>query len=1183
MTPLQLKRLEAYGFKSFADKIEIEFNKGITAIVGPNGSGKSNITDAIRWVLGEQNIRNLRGLKSEDIIFAGSVARHALGVAEVSLVFDNDGELPVDFKEVQVTRRLFRSGESEFYINKARCRLKDIYELFADTGLGHDGMSIIGQNRMDEILNSKPEERRLFFEETAGITKYRTRKRESMRKLDETEQNLLRVTDIIHEIEHQLGPMGVQAEKTRRYNALQQEYKDCRLTGIYRSYEKLKQESEKQEQQRKDCQDQEVGAKTAVQVAEAKKEELDKKQLEIEKSMQALSEKNNALRTRMEDLSSELKMLEERRRQGDAARARIAEQKNRLEGEAAVAEKDIVQLSDEKTARQQEFSAAEERLEREKDKAAVLGSRIKEQKEAWKKLTEAGQSGQQSLMEKQNELSLLERDLQGHEETQAARQKQQEEGSSLLQSLQEEAAAAAEKLQQIASEGQKLVDQRSAGEEERRSLAAELEKTQQRQRELQQQQSVLENKLHILKNMQQAYDGFGRAAKTVLRSHEGWRSGVCGAVAELFDVPQQYITAIEIALGGSVQNVVTSDTDTAKHAIEFLKRERAGRVTFLPLSELVAHRPQNGPELREPGILGYASTLVGVEPQYQKIADFLLGRTLVADTLEHGLALAKKQGYRSRIVTLEGELLNPGGSLSGGSRPHKEAGFLSRSGEIRELEQKLAGLQHDLPELRDRAAALQDQQESCAAELHKTEEALQQMMVHQAELRVSQDKLQADIQERQAGLKELQKQAEAQQSSFAAAQKKRIEAAHALQAMETAQAELQKKLAAAEDELDDMEQDAEDLAKFVQDCSLKKVVLEQETLRCHERLLLRQRELARTQETIAKSVQEQQELEEGLRTGGQRLQELQEQSRELQTAYDAGASEQKKLYEDKMAGLVESQNNDKAARTAAAALNRLQQKLHELELAMTEVQFRQGQCEESLREEYGLTTEQAALRVLSLSEAALKDKMQELNAELEDLGQVNPNAVTEYEEAQKRHEFMQKQSEDLIKARENLVNILHEMDVTMARQFKSAFVKIDEYFRDIFQKLFGGGSAELLLTDERNVLESGVEILVQLPEKKRQNLTALSGGERALTVIALLFSFLRYKPSPFSVLDEIDAPLDEANISRFCSFLRDFSENTQFIVVTHRKGTMEAADVMYGVTIEDAGVSKVISVRLDEV
>ena len=284
-----------------------------------------------------------------------------------------------------------------------------------------------------------------------------------------------------------------------------------------------------------------------------------------------------------------------------------------------------------------------------------------------------------------------------------------------------------------------------------------------------------------------------------------------------------------------------------------------------------------------------------------------------------------------------------------------------------------------------------------------------------------------------------------------------------------------------------------------------------------------------------------------------------------------------------MAGLVESQNNDKAARTAAAALNRLQQKLHELELAMTEVQFRQGQCEESLREEYGLTTEQAALRVLSLSEAALKDKMQELNAELEDLGQVNPNAVTEYEEAQKRHEFMQKQSEDLIKARENLVNILHEMDVTMARQFKSAFVKIDEYFRDIFQKLFGGGSAELLLTDERNVLESGVEILVQLPEKKRQNLTALSGGERALTVIALLFSFLRYKPSPFSVLDEIDAPLDEANISRFCSFLRDFSENTQFIVVTHRKGTMEAADVMYGVTIEDAGVSKVISVRLDEV
>ena len=1183
MTSLQLKRLEAYGFKSFADKIEIEFNTGITAVVGPNGSGKSNITDAIRWVLGEQNIRNLRGLKSEDIIFAGSVTRHASGVAEVSLVFDNDGELPVDFKEVQVTRRLFRSGESEFYINKARCRLKDIYELFADTGLGHDGMSVIGQNRMDEILNSKPEERRLFFEETAGITKYRTRKRESMRKLDETEQNLLRVTDIIHELAHQLGPMETQAEKTRHYNVLQQEYKDCRLTGIYRSYESLQQESEKQEQQKKECLDQEIGAKTAVQLAEARKEELAKKQLEIEKSMQALSEKNNVLRTRMEDLSSESNRLEERKRQLDAARVRILAQKNRLNEDVAGAEKEIVQLSTEKDKHQQELDTADERLACEKQKASALGTRIKAQKDAWQKLTEEVQSGQQSLMEKQNELSLLERDLQGHEENQAVRQQQQEEGRSAICGLQQESGDIAEQLKQIASKGQSLLEQRSAAEEERDKLAANLITMQQRRQELQQKQSVLQNKLHILKNMQQAYDGFGRSAKTVLASHEAWRSGVCGAVAELLEVPKQYITAIEIALGGSVQNVVTKDTDTARHAIEFLKRERAGRVTFLPLSSLVAHRPQAGPELRAPGILGYASNLVGVQPQYQKIADFLLGRTLVADTLEHGLALAKKQGHRSRIVTLEGELLNPGGSLSGGSRPHKEAGFLSRSGEINELVQQLSGLRQELPEIEQNTVALEEKQEACAVQLRQTEESLQQLLVHQAELRVSQEKLQSDLGQRTKALQELQAQAEVQQSSFAAAQQKRIEAVHALQDLETTQAELKNKLTTATDDLDDLEQDAEDLAKFVQDCSLKKVVLEQETLRFHERLLLRQRELVRAQEAIAKSSQEQKELEENFTAGGQRLHELQEQSQQLQAAYEAGTSEQKKLYEDKMAELVDSQDNDKIVRTASAALSKLQQKLHELELAMTEVRFRQGQCEETLREEYGLTTGQAAGHVMQLSETELKDKIQELKAGLEELGQVNPNAVAEYEAAQKRHAFIQQQSEDLIRAKENLVNILHEMDVKMASQFKSAFVKIDEYFREIFQKLFGGGKAELLLTDERNVLESGVDILVQLPDKKRQNLTALSGGERALTVIALLFSFLRYKPSPFSVLDEIDAPLDEANISRFCNFLRDFARNTQFIVVTHRKGTMEAADVMYGVTIEDAGASKVISVRLDEV
>ena len=1183
MTALQLKRLEAYGFKSFADKIVIEFNKGITAIVGPNGSGKSNITDAIRWVLGEQNIRNLRGLKSEDIIFAGSVSRHALGVAEVSLIFDNDGELPVDFKEVEVTRRIFRSGESEFYINKARCRLKDIYELFADTGLGHDGMSIIGQNRMDEILNSKPEERRLFFEETAGITKYRNRKRESMRKLDDTEHNLLRVTDIIHEIENQLGPLAVQAEKTKRHNALQEEYKDCRLTGIYRSYQRLQDGAVKNQQQQKGLQDQEIEAQTALRLTETRKEELDKQQLEIEKAMQDLSEKNNALRGRMENITGELRIFEERRHQSEAELVRLAEQKQALEKEAGTAQQELAKLTEAEGVQQQELTAAQEKLQQQNDKAAALGVQIRQRKEAYRRQEQQKQEKQQALMEQQQALALLQRDMQAHEESRLQREQELADSRQAQETLQAEAKRAEENLQQTLQAQEALAQRRQQEEQQQSRLLQEQQTQEKKLQALRQQQQLAGSKLQLLKNMQQAYDGFGRSVKTVLKSRESWRRGVCGAAAELFEVPQQYITAIEIALGGSVQNIVTENTDVAKQAIAFLKRERAGRVTFLPLSELVARKPAAGPELQEPGVLGYASSLVGIDEKYRKIADFLLGRTLVTDTLDHALALAKKQGYRMRIVTLEGELLNPGGSLSGGSRQHKDTGFLSRSGEIRDLEQELQRLQAQEPLLLQAGKELQQRLENGAAELTKLQEELQSQQVRQAELRVTRDRMTGELAQRAQALQTMEQQAESQEVSFAAAQKKKVEAAHALQLLETAFQELSARTDEAGEELDDLEQDAADLAKYIQDCSLKKVVLEQGVLRCHEHLLLRQKELSRTRESLTRNAQEQQSIRENLQQGGTRLLELQQQNEALQGAYDAGTAEHKQLYESKMAGLVESQKNDKAARTAASALNKLQQKLHEFELALSEIQFKLEQCRTTLQEEYSLQPEEAAGHVLDLSNALLQEKMQALHAEMQELGQVNPNAITEYEEAQKRHDFMQKQSDDLLQAKENLVNILHEMDVTMTRQFKTAFVKINEYFRDIFVKLFGGGSAELLLTDEKNVLEAGVEILVQLPEKKRQNLTALSGGERALTVIALLFSFLKYKPSPFSVLDEIDAPLDEANISRFCVLLKEFAENTQFIVVTHRKGTMEAADVMYGVTIEDAGVSKVISVRLDEV
>ena len=1182
MNVLQLKRLETYGFKSFADKIEIDFDKGITAIVGPNGSGKSNITDAIRWVLGEQNVRNLRGTKAEDIIFTGSAARRALGVAEVSLVFDNDGTLPVDFKEVVITRRLFRSGESEFYINKGRCRLKDIYNLFADTGLGHDGMSIIGQNKIDEILNSKPEERRLFFEETAGITKYRNRKRESVRKLEDTEKNLVRVTDILQEIDNQLEPLAASAAKTREYNELQEDYKNCRLTEIHHKYTKLSETAAKQAGELQDSQDQVTAAETSVRLTELRKEELGKEILDLDHSLQELAEKNNALRDKIEGASSEIQVLEERGRQSKAAKERILAQRAALEKEADTARQELGQLAADKEQRAVELSGAEENLAKQKEASAALAQKLREQRELCSGLDSQREALTKKLMEKQNELLLIERDIENSTADRESRETEAQTAATGLAALEAELQEQTTALEQAAQEQAGQEADREAGRTQLQQAETEAARIQEERVKNRQELHAADSKLQFLRNMQQSYEGFGRAAKAVLKSQATWAGGVCGAVAELLQVPQQYITAIETALGSSQQNVVAEDTNTAKAAIAFLKKERLGRVTFLPLQSIVVRTVSNGPERQDTGVIGYANEIVGTDAKYKKIADFLLSRTLVVDTLDHALALAKKHGYRLRIVTLEGELLNPGGSLSGGSQQHREASFLNRGGEISALEQKTAELSAAEKRLEQEQMTAATARQAAADQLTKVEQMLQALAVRSAELRVARERLQAEKSEKAVQLDQLQKLAAEFQQSFAKAQEQRVAAARQVRELETEQAALQAKVDEAREVFADLDQDADDLGKYINDCEVNRTVLEQELLRSQERALLKQRELEKAQEGAARTVEEEKSLENGREESQQRLQSLRAENEEWQGLYDAGQKEHKDVYAKRMAKLVESQNNDQAARDAARKLSSLQNRLHQLELAASQVKFSLEQCAEQLLADYGLTPERAAECALELSPAAVRQHMQTLEKKMADLGPVNPNAVQEYEELSKRSEFMQKQSRDLIAAKDNLLDILREMDITMTKQFKEAFQKINTYFGEIFVKLFGGGEARILLTDEANVLEAGVEIEVQLPEKKRQNLSALSGGERALTVIALLFSFLRYRPSPFSVLDEIDAPLDEANISRFGSFLRDYAAQTQFIIVTHRKGTMEAADAMYGVTIEDAGVSKILSVRLNE-
>lgn len=997
---MQLKKLEAYGFKSFADKIEVEFDKGITAIVGPNGSGKSNISDAVKWVLGEQNVRNLRGVKAEDIIFTGSETRRQMGVAEVSLYFDNDGSLPVDFNEVVVTRRLFRTGESEFYINKSRCRLKDITNLFADSGIGHDSMGIISQNKMDEILNARPEEKRLFFEEAAGITKYRNRKKEAMRKLDDTEGNLQRVYDILGEIENQLEPLRISAEKAARHQELQGELKSFQLAELYHRLRELQGRRQKFDSAIQEKKDQEIAANTAVQLIEGRTAKLDAEILALEKQLEALAAKRNEIHGRIEAADSEIKVLEERRRQGKANRQRHQQLLKELAATAEEARQNVELLEKSEAHAKEKKLAAENAVTANRQQAKELREQLMSMKGRRDELTRRQQAAERNIHTNGSRMQVLER-------------------------------------------------------------------------------------------LQNSYEGFGRAVKAVLKSQQPWRGGVCGAVAELLQVPGKYVTAIEVALGGSQQNIVTQDTDTAKAAIEMLKRDRLGRATFLPLSSITVRQNRESVPADARGVLGWANELTGTEPKYGKVADFLLGRTLVMDTLDNAIVLNRQMGQRLRIVTLEGELLSPGGALAGGSQQNRESSFLNRREEIRQLQEALSGFEK----------------------------------------------------EKQALTEELQQMSE----QYAA-----------------------------------LDREADELAAATNKLEMDKAVLEQQAIRAREQILLRQRELKRCEDSSRQQNDELEALEKELSASMEAIGDLMETSQLENRRFAAADEEHKAVYQQRMSRLSDKKNNDKEVREAHSRLTDIQNQLHQIELNASKVDYDIEQCQQEMLSRYGLVPERAAEEAPDLEPAELKKKLRALENELHALGAVNPNAPQEYADLQQRHGFLSGNAEDLEKAKADLMQLIGEMETTMTRQFREAFVKINEFFGEIFVQLFGGGQASITLTDKENVLESGVNIMVTVPGKKTQNLSVLSGGERALTVVALLFSFLKYRPAPFSVLDEIDAPLDEANIGRFGTFLKEYAQNTQFIIVTHRKGTMEAADTMYGVTIEDAGVSKVLSVKLQD-
>lgn len=1178
---LQLKKIEAYGFKSFADRIDVDFDKGITAIVGPNGSGKSNISDAIKWVLGEQNVRNLRGTKAEDIIFNGSDSRRAMGVAEVSLFFANDGTLPVDFNEVVVTRRLFRNGESEFYINKSRCRLKDIVNLFADTGIGYDSMGIISQNKMDEILNAKPEERRLFFEEAAGITKYRNRKRESMRKLEDTEANLQRVYDITGEIENQLEPLRLSAEKAQKHQKLKEELASYQLTGEYHRYLSLQEKRGSFDAAMLEKKDQELAASTAVQLIENRKIQLDNSLLELEKHLEELSRQKNEIHEKLEAADSQIRVLEERRSQNKANRQRFKQQLHENQSMVTEARSDIASLETAGKLAQKQQAEKSQELEQKRAK----GKAARESLMALKQKCADGEQQKQKLMlelaEKSHQLEAVEKDIAGDSEKRS-------EQLSKLQEMQDSLRTAAAKKTSLEQQQAEITAelgavntrlQELAGEKQR--LELELRQSGQERQQLERSLQGHNSRLQIMEKLQQGYEGFGRAVKGVLKSNEPWRSGVCGAVAELLDVPNKYITAIETALGGSLQNIVTEDTNVAKGAIEYLKRQRLGRATFLPLNSIVVRQRQEGlPDMA--GVIGWANDIITTEARYQKVAEFLLGRTLVVDTLDNALAIAKAYNQRLRIVTLEGELLSPGGALAGGSRQHQENSFLNRQGEIAQLQEVITQEKTALTEL-------QGKLQLCQKNIAQSETDMQQATENRHQMEIRQRELSLSIQQYGAMADGLSQELQMLEKSTQEAEGNYHKLLEEQELLKKQYKELEEKQQAQTRALEienlnyaQLEEEAEELSHSANALEQEKTVLEQQVIRAREQMLLRQRELQRLETNIGQLTKDLTDLENDLTLSMDKISELLNSSQSAQKAFNAVKAEYDTVYQKRMAQMADSKNNDKEIKEANKRLTGIQEQLHRLELDASKVDYDIEQCQENMLSQFGLVPERVAEVAVEIEPGELKRKLKELESVIRSLGVVNPNAPKEYEDLKERHSFLSVNAEDLEKAKADLLEIITKLETTMTQQFTEAFAKINEYFGEIFVQLFGGGQAYISLSDKDKVLESGVNIVVTIPGKKTQNLAVLSGGERALTVVALLFSFLKYRPSPFSVLDEIDAPLDEANIGRFGSFLKEYAEHTQFIIVTHRKGTMEAADAMYGVTIETAGVSKLLSVKLKD-
>mgnify|MGYP004533395951 FL=1 len=1181
---MYLKNIEVYGFKSFAQKINFEFHNGITGIVGPNGSGKSNVGDAVRWVLGEQSAKQLRGGNMQDVIFSGTENRKPLSFASVSITLDNsDHKLPVDYNEVTVTRRLYRSGESEYLINGSGCRLKDIQEMFYDTGIGKEGYSIIGQGQIDKILSGKPEERRELFDEAAGIVKFKRRKATTLKKLDEERQNLVRVTDILSELTKQLGPLEKQSETARIYLAKREELKELDvnlfLLDHQRTGELLKELEEKLEQ-----------AQRELNEAQAA---YDQTKIEYDRLEQEL-----------EDLNHRLDTLKEEQQQN-------ALLKQQYEGQVQVLEEQISSGKQNSEHYQNRLTALGEDLDRrtqEKEKLAEdkleLQSRLKEIRASLSKETEALENIVSNVEECTQAVEDGKNEIIEILNSRATTKGKVQRFDAMLEQLNIRKAEISQRILRLKSEEEVLEKERLNAQKQYDTVTAVIHSTneecvrldgevQKLQEELKKQNSQMEigqtayhreaSRLESLKNITERYDGYGNSIRRVMEQ-KNREPGIKGVVADIIHVQKDYEVAIETALGGSIQNIVTDNEQTAKRMIGFLKKNRFGRATFLPLSNISGRGGLNQRDvLNEPGVVGTANTLVNADKEYSELVMYLLGRVLVVDNIDHAIAIGKKYRHSLRMVTIEGESLSPGGSMTGGAFKNN-SNLLGRRREIEELERSVGILRKELEETQKSIGENRSRRNVLRDTIADFQQKLRQQYVEQNTAKMNLEQLKEKEDEIQNSYRQIDREQEELRHQAGEIRQDHSSIARELEDSQKDEKELETFIETKQKELEEWK--AEETEKTHE---LEKIRLEESSLEQQNQFL--QENLSRLNSEIAAFQKESQEITENLVQSREEIHKKEEGIQELKNAAQECLLKEEQYGSQRVQWQEEKEKRSASHKTFFEKRDHLSEKTSLLDKECFRLRSQTEKIEEQresqisyMWEEYEITPNNALqYRKEELTDRqAIKADVTRIKDEIRKLGSVNVNAIEDYKELLERHTFLSGQYDDIVKAEETLEGIILELDEGMRKQFTEKFRDIQREFDKAFKELFGGGKGTLELAEDEDILEAGIRIISQPPGKKLQNMMQLSGGEKALTAIALLFAIQNLKPSPFCLLDEIEAALDDSNVGRFASYLQKLTKNTQFIIITHRRGTMNAADRLYGITMQEKGVSTLVSVDLVE-